>query len=132
MTIETSTGVYIAYPRARDFQVAHDGPDTLVNNRYTRVGFTRESFAASGQVYRRAFSNRVKFMPLVDIEPEQIPQVKQLILRTLAREFDTIGASGHWFDTQNRQAIISQIYRLLTPAANDGGDEQDESVEKTS
>ena len=54
MTIETSTGVYITYPRAREFQVAHDRPDTLVNNRYTRVGFTRDSFAASGRAYRIA------------------------------------------------------------------------------
>ncbi len=131
MTIETSTGVYITYPRAREFQVAHDRPDTLVNNRYTRVGFTRDSFAASGRAYRHAFSNRVKFMPLVDIDPEHIPQVKKLILGTLAREYDTIGDSEHWFDTQNRQAIISQIYRLLTPAANDSGEEQDESIEKT-
>ncbi len=131
MTIETSTGVYITYPRARECQVAHDGPDTLVNNRYTRVGFTRDSFAASGQAYRRAFNDRVKFIPLVDIDRAHIPQVKKLILGTLAREYDTVGDSGHWFNTQNRQTIISQIYRLLTPAANDSGDEQGGSVEKT-
>jgi hypothetical protein len=131
MSIETKTGVYIAYPRAREFHVAHEGPDILVNNRYTCVGFTRDSFAASGEACRRAFSNRVKFIPLVEIDQEHIPQMKKLVLGTLAREFDSIGNSDHWFDTQNRQAIISLIYRLLSPAANDSGNQQDESVEKT-
>ena len=131
MTNENTTGVYIAYSRAEQFRIAHSGPGTLVNRQHTRVGFTTESFAASGREYREAFGNRVKFIPIAEIPRANLQQFEKLVLATVGRAHPRVGASAGWFDTQDRASIISLIYRLLTPAANEPTDDDGQWIEKT-
>lgn len=129
MLPETATGIYIAYPRSEKFKVAHAGPDTLVNRRHTKVGFAAESFLASAKTYRRAFDNRMQFIPLVEVALRDIPAVEKNVMTLMERRFRRVGGSSHWFDTQDRQAIITMIYSLLCPAANDPGGADEEAVE---
>ena len=113
------TGIYIAYPRSENVTQVTGGPGSGVNCRYTKVGTTADSFYASGRAYRRAFENQVKFMPLVEIPARHLPYTEEKILAAVAERFPRVGATPNWFDTQDRASIISLIYNLLSPAANE-------------
>lgn len=126
MLKETGTGIYIAYSRSETLQVANTSPVALVNCRHTKVGFATDSFLASAENCRKDFGNRLKFIPLLEVSPRDIPGLQKNILALLDRRFSRVGAASNWFDTQDRQAIITLIYSLLSTAANDPGESDEE------
>lgn len=130
MVTAKGTGVYIAYPRSEKFKVAHTGPGTLVNCRHTKIGFATDSFHSSAANYRKAFSNQVKFIPLVEVAPQDLLNLEKKVMSAMTKRFEQVGASHYWFNTQDRAAIIALVYDLLSPAANEP-DDYEVSLEKT-
>ena len=124
MITNTGCGIYLAYPRSEGCMIAKGDVDTLVSRRHTKVGITPESFIASGSNYRRDFDNRVKFIPLVEIPAQRLREVEENVLAALASRYRLVGGTRNWFDTQQRDSIISLIYSQLCTAANDPGAQQ--------
>jgi len=114
MISESSTGIYMAYPRADEFKVAHTGPGTLVNSRHTKIGLAKVSFHASAERYRRTFDDRIKFIPLVEVLPNRIALVEKELMSALGQRHSRVGAAQNWFDTQDRESMISLIYALFS------------------
>ena len=131
MLNESATGIYLAYPRTEAFRVDREGQWTLVNCKHTKVGFAAHSFSASSAQSRRDFEGDIKFMPLAEVPAQDLAALEQTVISHMCSRYERVSCAANWFVTQDRQAIISMIYALLSDASRDNADAGGYLVEET-
>jgi hypothetical protein len=104
-----STGIYIAYPTSPTLKPIYRGYTTMVNDRHTKVGIARDSFAARRNSYVGTFDGEVVFLPVAVIDAQHVEAIEQVILAKLCERFRRVGRAREWFDTTDREAFLGVI-----------------------
>lgn len=104
-----STGIYIAYPTSSTLKPIYPGYATMVNDRHTKVGIARDSFAARRNSYMGTFNGEAVFLPLAVLDAQHLEAIEQVILAKLCERFRRVGRAREWFDTTDREAFLAVI-----------------------
>lgn len=107
-----ATGVYLVYPISHETKPIYRGYKTLVDCHDSKVGITKNSFAAREFQYGQTFQSEVAFFPLLRVAPEQLAQFELLLLGELKIRYAKSGRAREWFRTTERQAIAELVWSL--------------------
>lgn len=111
-----ATGIYLVYPTSHESKPIYRGYKTLVDCHHTKVGITKNSFAARDFQYRRTFHSEVAFFALLTVAPEQLAKLERLLLGELKTRYAKSGRAREWFRTIERQAIAQLVWSIYADA----------------
>lgn len=109
-----NTGIYLVYPISEKIESIFKQKNykTKVNNEHTKVGITEKSFKSRKKCYVDNFDD-VDFMVLAIVDAKYLKIIEKEILIVIKREFNIVGYSREWIDSNNRSRIIEIIYNKL-------------------
>jgi len=109
----SATGIYVACPTTGEMKPIYRGAATWVNNRHTKVGITKKSFAARRAYYEKVFGGEVEFTPLAEVPSHLLDGLEREMLLALSRQFRKVGNAHEWFDTDDRETVISLVRKVV-------------------
>ena len=109
------TGIYIAIPTSAVLKSIYRAQNykTEVNNEHLKIGITKDSFQSRSKCYYDNFDNEVEFIPLVAINRDVLKEVEAKVLAQIKIEFNRMGRAREWFDTNDKNRIISILINTL-------------------
>ena len=109
------TGIYIARPTSAVLKSIYRAKNykTKVNNEHLKIGITKDSFQSRSKCYYDNFDNEVEFIPLVAINRDVLKEVEAKVLAQIKIEFNREGRAREWFDTNDKNRIISILMSTL-------------------
>lgn len=116
---ENKTGIYIAYPTSSAMKSIYRPKNykTMVNDRHTKVGIAKDSFASRRKGYVGNFDNEVNFIPIAIVPREQLGEAERYIIHAIHKNYERVGRAREWFDTSDHEKIVEIIFANL----NEGG-----------
>lgn len=114
-SIDGQQGIYIAFPTSAVLKSIYRPKNykTTVNDRHTKVGIAKDSFASRRRGYVGNFDGEVEFIPVVTVSADQLAKAEHHILQAMRQEFSTVGRAREWFDTAERQRVIDVVIATL-------------------
>jgi hypothetical protein len=109
----SATGVYIAYPTSHTMKPIYRGLKTMVNDRHTKVGITKDSFASRSRVYEQTFDGEVVFLPIAEVPAHLLDELERHILLAMERRYQKVGRAREWFDTNHHDTVTSLVKMLV-------------------
>ena len=109
------TGIYIARPTSAVLKSIYRAKNykTKVNKEHLKIGITKDSFQSRSKCYYDNFDNEVEFIPLVAINRDVLKEVENKVLAQIKIEFNRVGRAREWFDTNDKNRIISILINTL-------------------
>ena len=114
--ISEETGIYLVYTKSTKLQSIYKAKNykTQVNNQYTKIGITQNSFASRKKTYEANFGSDLVFKELIILDKKHLKNVEDEIINKLKQEFNKVGSSREWFDTTDRGRIIEIVRDILS------------------
>ena len=109
------TGIYIARPTSAVLKSIYRAKNykTKVNKEHLKIGITKDSFQSRSKCYYDNFDDEVEFIPLVAINRDVLKDVENKVLIQIKEEFKTVGKAREWFNTNDKNRIISILMNTL-------------------